>query len=106
MIPPFHPGNNYPSAPYGAMRGGRGRGNGFREGRNGGRNGGRGAPCTGRGYGGAQCGQRKNVSHYCWTHGACSHPSWYCENPAFGHNWYATFDNRMGGSNAHCTHTT
>ena len=39
---------------------------------------------------------------YCWTHGSCDHASRNCNNPALGHQFFATFCNRMGGNNYMC----
>ena len=113
-LQPFHPGTTNPhQPPYGYFfsptfaPAGRGGGRQFnRGGRGGGRNGGRNNGRFGRGSGGFQRNQRRNLSHYCWTHGACSHPSWLCENPAHGHNYYATFDNKCGGSTYYCPRAT
>ena len=46
---------------------------------------------------------RKKTDQYCWTHGACAHPSPSCNTKAQGHQDTANFKNRMGGSNAYCT---
>ena len=56
------------------------------------------------GYRGAGGGyrKRKNVSKYCWTHGACSHDSRSCNNKAQGHQNNATFQNKLGGSTRFC----
>ena len=40
---------------------------------------------------------------YCWTHRGCGHLSSTCCAPAQGHKEDATFENRMGGSNAFCS---
>ena len=45
---------------------------------------------------------RRILDHYCWTHGAGNHKSCDCRNKKEGHKDNATFDNRMGGSNAYC----
>ena len=84
--------------------GGGGRGNGGGGQGNGGNSGG------GRGSG--TCRNRKTPDNarfprpqtdkYCWTHGACNHTSAECQRQATGHQNTATFDNRMGGSNAYC----
>ena len=42
---------------------------------------------------------------YCWTHGSCDHASRNCNNPAQGHQHFATFRNRMGGNNYMCQRT-
>ena len=47
--------------------------------------------------------KRINISFYCWTHGACAHPSPECKNKRPGHQDAATFENKMGGSTAYCT---
>ena len=54
------------------------------------RNSGRGSGARGRGT--------PRTNHYCWTHGACGHPSDQCNNPANGHQYNATFRNQMGGN--------
>ena len=46
--------------------------------------------------------QRKNISKYCWSHGACSHESKDCKSPRKGHQWNATFENKMKGSEDFC----
>ena len=46
---------------------------------------------------------RSQTDKYCWTHGACGHLSSGCRAPAAGHKEDATFQNRMGGSNAFCS---
>ena len=45
--------------------------------------------------------QKRKVNHYCWTHGACGHPSHKCRNKKPGHQDNATLDNRMNG-NTYC----
>ena len=45
---------------------------------------------------------RKNVSKYCWTHGACAHASKDCKSPSDGHKAEATFENKMGGETKYC----
>ena len=45
---------------------------------------------------------RKLTNQYCWTHGACSHPSQTCNAKAQSHQDKATFANKMGGSKAYC----
>ena len=45
---------------------------------------------------------RKDITKYCWTHGACNHNGGDCEFPATGHKDSATFSNKMGGSLAFC----
>ena len=47
-------------------------------------------------------GRRWKTHKYCWTHGACGHGSSDCVQKAEGHKDEATFQNRMGGSNACC----
>ena len=44
----------------------------------------------------------RDVSHYCYTHDACSHDSKDCFKTNNNHNNNATFDNKMGGSTAYC----
>ena len=46
---------------------------------------------------------RPKTDKYCWTHRARDHLSQDCKRQAPGHKPTATFTNRMGGSNAHCT---
>ena len=50
--------------------------------------------------------QRTNTSFYCWSHGACAHPSAECNSKRPGHQDAATFTNKMGGSVAYCTPTS
>ena len=45
---------------------------------------------------------RTDTSQCCWTHGAWNHPGTKCRFKAQGHKDQATFDNKMGGSCAHC----
>ena len=45
---------------------------------------------------------RKDISKYCWTHGACGHTGKECRAKAPGHRDDATLENRNGGSNARC----
>ena len=47
-------------------------------------------------------GGNRRANHYCWTHGAKGHPSDQCNAPANGHQWTATFSNRMGGNTEGC----
>ena len=49
---------------------------------------------------------RRVRDKYCHTHGACNHVSRDCTRKAPGHRDEATFENRLGGSNAFCTPTT
>ena len=84
----------YPN-PYGG-RGGRANGGG----RGGGR-GGRGG-YGGRGRGSWNNNPRTDTSKYCWSHGACNHGSAQCKKPKEGHQWSATFKNKMGGSTYYC----
>ena len=83
------------AAPAGGGRGG-GAGGGGAGG--GGRGGGRGGRGPGRGGRGGAAG-RPPIA-YCWTHGACHHPSHVCINKAPGHQDGATFMNQMGGKPA------
>jgi hypothetical protein len=39
---------------------------------------------------------------YCWSHGACAHPSVQCNNQLPGHQTSATFANMQGGSTSGC----
>ena len=39
---------------------------------------------------------------YCWSHGACAHPSCHCNNPLPGHQTSATFANMHGGNTSNC----
>ena len=64
----------------------------------GGRRGGRGGRGLGRGGRGGAAG-RPPIA-YCWTHGACHHPSPVCQNKAAGHQDGAIFTNQMGGVQA------
>ena len=50
----------------------------------------------GRGGRGHENQQHKDVSCYCWSHGVGRHWSWQCNNPLPGHNYHATFQNKMG----------
>ena len=45
---------------------------------------------------------RNGPTKYCWTHGACGHAGTECQNPAQGHQPFATFRNRMNDNNANC----
>ena len=45
---------------------------------------------------------RKRTDTYCWTHGGSNHSSQQCQRKAPGHQDAATFENRLGGSNAYC----
>ena len=45
---------------------------------------------------------RRVLDFYCWSHGAGNHKSCDCRNKKFGHKNDATFENKMGGSNAYC----
>ena len=79
---------------------GNGRGGGRESGRGRGRDRGRG---RGGGRGRGQQQQRyNNQSKYCHSHGACNHPSWFCQTPGENHQWNATLDNKMGGSTKNC----
>ena len=44
---------------------------------------------------------RRNISKYCWTHGACSHWGKDCRNKKPGHSDDATFNDRKGDSTAY-----
>ena len=46
--------------------------------------------------------ERRNISSYCWSHGACAHTSSECTNQRPGHQTTATFKNKMGGSTWYC----
>ena len=46
---------------------------------------------------------RKNTSQYCWSHGACSHNGYACQQPKPGHVPWATFQNKCGGCTDFCT---
>ena len=50
----------------------------------------------------SQSNRQRRRQFYCWTHGACNHPSSACRIPANGHYFQATFKNRYGGSNKGC----
>ena len=45
---------------------------------------------------------RRQTDTYCWTHGGSNHSSQDCQRKASGHQDTATFENRLGGSNAYC----
>lgn len=45
---------------------------------------------------------RRDISKYCWSHGACNHTSNDCNRPHKGHKKEATFENMMDGSYAFC----
>ena len=45
---------------------------------------------------------KRIITNYCWTHGACGHPSKLCRNKKPGHQDEATFDDKMGGSTYYC----
>ena len=45
---------------------------------------------------------RQKIDLYRWTHGGSNHLSSVCRARAPGHQDTATFENRMGGSNAFC----
>ena len=49
----------------------------------------------GRGRGNARV---RNVSMYCWTHGACPHTSPSCNTKSVGQRNDATFETRFDGS--------
>ena len=38
---------------------------------------------------------RKNISKYCWSHGACTHNSSDCQRKRTGHQDVASFTNQM-----------
>ena len=46
---------------------------------------------------------RKKTEKYCWTNGGSGQTSITCRAKAPGHQYNATFKNRLGGSNAYCT---
>jgi len=46
---------------------------------------------------------RRNITKYCWTHGAGGHTGQECPNRAPGHKETATFQNKMDGSKARCS---
>ena len=48
-------------------------------------------------------GQRRNISKYCWTHGACAHAGTDCRDQSDGHVATATFTNKQNGSTRDCT---
>ena len=68
----------------------------------GGFGGGTGGGNDGRNRGGGGYRKRKNISKYCWTHGACAHGSRECSNKKAGHKDGATFSNKLGGSTRFC----
>ena len=45
---------------------------------------------------------KRVVTDYCWTHGACAHPSHLCRNKKPGHRDDATFENKFDGSTYYC----
>ena len=47
-----------------------------------------------------------NTNFYCWSHGACAHPSNQCYSKRPGHQDNATFENKIGGSTVYCQSTT
>ena len=49
---------------------------------------------------------RNQTNKYCWTHGACGHEGRYCRNKKEGHQDGATFQDKMGGSEAFCKPVT
>ena len=59
----------------------------------------------GRGFGRGRGFRRKNTKFYCWSHGACAHSSSFCKFPKEGHQWQASFENKMGGSTDFCNPT-
>ena len=46
--------------------------------------------------------RRRNISKYCWSHGACSHTSFECTKRRDGHKEDATSENKKGGSTYYC----
>ena len=50
--------------------------------------------------------QRRDISKYCYTHGACAHTGTDCRAKTTGHQDAATFTNKMGGSTLYCRTTT
>ena len=56
----------------------------------------------GNNNGGSGYRKRRNISKYCWSHGACAHSSAECNNKKRGHQNDATFSNKMGGSTRFC----
>ena len=46
--------------------------------------------------------KRRNISKYCWSHGACSHTSFECTKRRDGHKEDATSENKKGGSTYYC----
>ena len=54
------------------------------------------------GGGGSGYRKRKNITKYCWSHGACAHSSADCNNKKSGHKDEATFANKMEGSTRFC----
>ena len=47
-------------------------------------------------------GNQQYTDKYCWTHGACGHHGKNCRGKAQGHKDAATFEDKVGGSKAHC----
>ena len=56
----------------------------------------------GRGTGTPRFRARRNINHYCWTHGACAHDGSQCTNTNTGHKRDATFEDKKGGSTYYC----
>ena len=52
--------------------------------------------------GGGSYRKRRNISKYCWSHGACAHTSRDCNNKRSGHKDNASFSNKLGGSTRFC----
>ena len=52
--------------------------------------------------GGGSYRKRRNISKYCWSHGACAHTSRECKNKRSGHKENATFSNKLGGNMRFC----
>ena len=50
--------------------------------------------------------QRRDISKYCYTHGACAHTGTDCRAKTTGHQDAATFANKMGGSTLYCRTAT
>ena len=50
--------------------------------------------------------QRRDITKYCYTHGACAHTGTDCRAKTTGHQDAATFANKMGGSTLYCRTAT
>ena len=46
--------------------------------------------------------RQRNLSEYCWTHGACGHRGHNCMGKLPNHQDTASFQNKMGGNTNNC----